>query len=199
MAMSSDGRATEYEELWRVRRKLVRTAATPLFKYALEASAVEKETKVDEKKQNSLQQSTLITVAFVAISAAVLRIGGRAALVSVLGLDFINNNEIRDSMNGFLDYFHGLGTEATYAVFFLAWLVAKTLCIDFLTIILAVSSGCETVPNLSKINEYLLCITIAILILSLGSLLFGGFWQGTLASVCASTIASSIDFQVLHS
>lgn len=158
----------EYAELWRVRRKMVRTAVTPILK-AKESDIDDRTESVDvERKSLSLKQSTLLTVSLVAITAAVLRVGGRAALVSVLGLDFVNNVEIKDNLDKLLEYFQGLGVGTTYTVFILSWLLVKTLCIDFLTIILAISSG----------------------------IIFGGFWEGTVATVIASTLASSVNFQM---
>jgi uncharacterized membrane protein YdjX (TVP38/TMEM64 family) len=115
-----------------------------------------------------MRQSTIISVTLIAMTAAVLRFGGRAAFVSLLGLDFIKNEEIASQIDQFLAYFKGFGTAEGLAVYFLAWLVVKTLCLDGLTVVLAVASG----------------------------LLFGGFWEGTLASVFCATLASSVDFQI---
>ena len=148
---------------------MVRTALTPVLKAKSKDKDESKNDYADDKrKPNSLKQSTLLTVSLVAITAAILRVGGRTALVSALGLDFVNNRELSDNMEMLLRYFEGLGLGTTYALFTLAWFVVKTLCIDFLTIVLAISSG----------------------------ILFGGFWEGTCASVVASTLASSVNFQM---
>ena len=165
-------REKEYRCLWRLRRKLSRALATPLIKGRLqrEQEGGEGERPMDSSSSDGLDFATLLSIGFVAVAVTVLRFGGRAAFVSFLGLDFMMDSNIKSNLDEFLSYFQGLGTVADFALFLAGWTVAKTFCIDLLTIFLAISSG----------------------------LLFGGFWQGTLASVIASSTASSLNFQVVR-
>ena len=164
----------EYRCLWRLRRKLSRELATPLIKNRLEREREEErvgeERAVENRNPEGLDFATLLSVGFVAVAVTVLRFGGRAAFVSFLGLDFMVDADIKSKLDEFLSYFQRLGTTADFALFLAGWTVAKTFCIDILTILLAVSSG----------------------------ILFGGFWQGTIASVVASSIASSLNFQIVR-
>ena len=57
--------------------------------------------------------------------------GGRAALVSALGLDFATENpELRDGLDSVLNYAATIGTESELALFVLAWTAVKVLCFD---------------------------------------------------------------------
>ena len=117
-------------------------------------------------KANKLNASTYITIVFVVVSAFIFRLGGRAAFLSFLGLDFVADIDIKSKLDALLLYFENIGEINEIILFFLSWIVVKTLCLDTLTIILALSSG----------------------------ILFHGFWQGTVLSVAAATFASSLNF-----
>jgi len=110
----------------------------------------------------------LILLAFVVAGGAVLlRVGGRAALVSALGLDFATENpELRDGLDSVLNYAATIGTESELALFVLAWTAVKVLCFDAGGVILALASG----------------------------ILFGGVIQGAVVSAFSATVGSSVAF-----
>ena len=119
----------------------------------------------DSSNEGVAKNAFLFTAFFVAVSATIVRIGGRAALVNVLGLDFVTDSGIKEQVDGFLSSFQSLG-DLRFAAFLGAWILAKSLLLDPVTIILALSSG----------------------------VLFGGVWEGVAASVTCSSIASLISF-----
>jgi uncharacterized membrane protein YdjX (TVP38/TMEM64 family) len=108
-----------------------------------------------------------LTAFGVAAGAVALRLGGRAALVSAIGLDFAKDNpELKDQLDQVIQYANDMnfGTEAL--VFVAAWTAVKVFCFDAGGIVLALASG----------------------------ILFGGVFQGALASATAATIGSSVCF-----
>lgn len=113
-------------------------------------------------------KSAITLTAFVVAAAAVtLRVGGRAALVSAVGLDFAGQNpELKENMDQFLTYAYGLdpGIEALF--FVLAWTFVKVFCFDAGGVVLALSAG----------------------------ILFGGVLQGAFASALSATIGSSVAY-----
>ena len=113
-------------------------------------------------------QSALTLTAFVVAGGAVLlRIGGRAALVSALGLDFATENpELKDGLDNVLNYAGTIGTESELALFILAWTAVKVFCFDAGGVVLALASG----------------------------ILFGGVIQGAVVSAFAATVGSSVAF-----
>jgi uncharacterized membrane protein YdjX (TVP38/TMEM64 family) len=159
----------QYDDVWSTRRKIVRTVVAPLIRQRraktvdAEPSTAMVETPVglDKKPRSDNKSAFLISALLVAVSALILRFGGRFAFVQMLGLDFMSDSDIKRQVDDFITYFRGLDAWQ-YAAFFGSWLVVKTLCIDALTIVLAVSSG----------------------------VLFGGVLQGTVASVVCSSLAS---------
>ena len=108
------------------------------------------------------------SLAFVVAGGAVLlRVGGRAALVSALGLNFATENpELRDGLDSVLNYAATIGTESELALFVLAWTAVKVLCFDAGGVILALASG----------------------------ILFGGVIQGAVVSAFSATVGSSVAF-----
>ncbi len=127
--------------------------------------------EIDEETGKPIKsdaQSALGITAFVVAAGAVaLRIGGRAALVSALGLDFANDNpELRDGLDSVLGYASTIGTEAELGLFVLAWTFVKVFCFDAGGVVLALASG----------------------------ILFGGVWQGAVVSAFAATVGSSVAF-----
>ncbi|KAL7538197.1 hypothetical protein ACHAXR_008352 [Thalassiosira sp. AJA248-18] len=113
-------------------------------------------------------QSALTLTAFVVAGGAVLlRVGGRAALVSALGMDFATENpQLKDGLDSVLSYAGTIGTGSELALFVLAWTAVKVLCFDAGGVVLALASG----------------------------ILFGGVWQGALVSSFSATVGSSVAF-----
>ncbi len=102
-----------------------------------------------------------------AAGAVTLRVGGRAALVSGLGLDFANGNpELKENMDQFLSFASSLGDGTEALLFVLAWTFVKVFCFDAGGVVLALSSG----------------------------ILFGGVLQGAFFSAFAATIGSSVAY-----
>ena len=151
--------------IWTIRRKLVRTCLMKEaeHRYKQLQENTDDKTKQDEKNNNKTKITLLITTFFLAISATILRFGGRAAFVQLLGLDFISNSDLKLQVDSFLTSFESLG-DFRFIAFLGAWIIAKTLCIDAATLILALTSG----------------------------VLFGGIAQGTAVSVTCSSLASLV-------
>jgi len=120
------------------------------------------------KPVKSDAQSALTLTAFVVAGGAVLlRVGGRAALVSAVGLDFATDNpELKDGLDQVLNYASTIGTETELGLFVLAWTAVKVFCFDAGGVVLALASG----------------------------ILFGGVWQGAVVSAFAATVGSSVAF-----
>jgi len=105
-----------------------------------------------------------LSAAVVAIGIFTIRIGGRVALISAIGLDFANDNpQYRESLNQVLDATMSLSPQLKLLAFFGAWILTKVLVFDFGAIILALSSG----------------------------VIFDGVLTGALLSALGSTIGSS--------
>ena len=105
------------------------------------------------------------SAAAVIVGALVLRLGGRAALVSVLGLDVVADLGIGDQIDQVLAYADE-AKELTVVAFIGAWIVAKVFLVDIIAIALAFSSG----------------------------LLFGGVVEGALVSALGATLGSLTAF-----
>ncbi|KAL3815585.1 hypothetical protein ACHAXA_001564 [Cyclostephanos tholiformis] len=116
---------------------------------------------------NDARYALNVTAFVVAAGAVLLRFGGRAALVSTLGLDFASENpELRDGLENVLNYANSIGTGYELLLFVFAWTLVKVFCFDAGGVVLALSSG----------------------------ILFGGVLQGALLSSLSATIGSSVAF-----
>lgn len=108
-----------------------------------------------------------LTAFAVAAGAIVLRVGGRAALVSAVGLDFMNENpDMQNQINQVLQYAESIDPLLKTGLFCLGWTFVKTLCFDAGGIVLAFASG----------------------------ILFGGVLQGAVMSAFGATVGSSVAF-----
>ncbi len=122
----------------------------------------------DGKPLKSDGKFALTTTAFVVAAGAIaLRIGGRAALVSAVGLDFLTDNpELQGQMNQVLSFSETMDPLLRLGLFSLAWTAIKVLCFDAGGVVLALSSG----------------------------ILFGGVLQGAVVSAFGATVGSSVAF-----
>jgi uncharacterized membrane protein YdjX (TVP38/TMEM64 family) len=122
----------------------------------------------DGKPIKSDSKAALTFSAFVIAAGAIaLRVGGRAALVSAMGLDFANENpQLKDNLDSVLSYAGSLDPLVEGALFLAAWTAVKLLCFDAGGVVLALASG----------------------------ILFGGVFQGAVLSALCATIGSSIAF-----
>jgi hypothetical protein len=113
------------------------------------------------------KSAVTLTAFAVTAGAIVLRVGGRAALVSAVGLDFMNDNpEMTNQINQVLEVAESVDPLLKAGLFCFGWTLVKTLCFDAGGIVLAFSSG----------------------------ILFGGVLQGALMSALGATIGSSVAF-----
>ena len=116
------------------------------------------------------------TVFGVVVVTLLLRFGGRAALLQVLGLDVAADVEIAAKIDEFVAWSRsfdglvpGLGPETTLFLLYCgAFVVAKVGCVDPLTFALAISSG----------------------------VVFGGVVKGALVATLCATIGSSVAFGI---
>ena len=136
--------------------------------YRLENDIVpEIDPETGEPFKSDSKAAITITAFVVAAGAVVLRIGGRAALVSAVGLDFANDNpELKANMDQFLGYASGLDQGLEALAFIGAWTLVKVFCFDPGAVVLALSAG----------------------------ILFGGVLQGAVFSAFAATIGSSVAY-----
>eukprot|EP00752_Nemacystus_decipiens_P008104 g7244.t1 len=158
-----------HNEVWDSRRDMARAtlSAAKAFRRARESLAGPADGSKDNKLLEEGKGSLVISAIALAVAAATIRLGGRAALISALGLDFGEDTGIKENVDSFLVFFDGLG-PIRYAYFLGGWIVAKTLCVDFLSIVLALGSG----------------------------VVFGGVLQGALVSTVCATAASGLGFQL---
>jgi uncharacterized membrane protein YdjX (TVP38/TMEM64 family) len=103
----------------------------------------------------------------VAAGAVALRVGGRAALISAIGLDFAAENpELKENLDKILTTAGSLDPLTQGGLFLAAWTAVKVLCFDAGGVALALSSG----------------------------ILFGGVLQGAVISAFCATVGSSVAF-----
>ena len=170
-----DNQRNEIEEESRIkvlsdRRKTIRgilKAAdnTRLFRIA-NGYVPELDPETNEPFKSDTQAALSLTAFIVAGGAVALRIGGRAALVSALGLDFTQNPEVKDGLNQVMEFTSNMDTGVELGLFMLAWTFVKVFCFDAGGVILALASG----------------------------VLFGGVWEGAILSALAATVGSSVAF-----
>ena len=114
---------------------------------------------------------TLILAAcIIAAGIAVLCIGEQTASMSLIGVDFVNDNlALKESMDAFLDYTsYNLDPQLKGFIFVLAWTFVKVFCFDIGGIVLALISG----------------------------ILFDNVLQGAIYSSFAATIGSSVAYYI---
>ena len=118
-------------------------------------------------KQSDSKFAIALTAFAVAAGAVALRIGGRAALVSAVGLDFANDNpQLKEQLDNILNTAASMDPTTEAVLFVVAWTACKVFLFDAGGVALALSAG----------------------------LLFGGVFQGALFSALAATIGSSVCF-----
>lgn len=152
------------------RRKIIRSnlkSAESLRNFRIKNGFVPELDDEGNPIKSDSKAALTLTAFFVAAGAVALRVGGRAALVSSLGLDFVTENpSIKENMDSVLNYAGSLDPVTEGALFIAAWTAVKVLCFDAGGVALALSSG----------------------------ILFGGVLQGALFSAFAATVGSSVAF-----
>ena len=159
--------------IWESRRGQIRStlkSAENLRNFRLKNGFVP---EIDEETGKPVQSDgkfALSATAFVvAFGAILLRVGGRAALINTLGLDFLTENqELQTQMNQVLEFSDSMDIFTKLGLFSAAWTVVKVSCFDAGAIPLALSSG----------------------------ILFGGVIQGAVVSAFSATIGSSVAFSL---
>ena len=156
--------------IWNQRRGEVRSmlkSAEGLRNFRIENGFVPELDEDGNAIKSDGKSAVTLTAFAVAAGAIVLRIGGRAALVSAVGLDFMNENpDMQNQINQVLDVANSVDPLLKAGLFCGAWTLVKTFCFDAGGIVLAFASG----------------------------ILFGGVIQGALMSALGATIGSSVAF-----
>mmetsp|Transcript_21737 Transcript_21737/g.53697 ORF Transcript_21737/g.53697 Transcript_21737/m.53697 type:complete len:527 (-) Transcript_21737:3061-4641(-) len=157
-------------KVWGSRRNQIRTtlkSAESLRNFRIKNGFIP-ELDEDGKPIKSDGKFALTATAFVVAAGAIaLRVGGRAALISTIGLDFFTDNpELQGQMNQVLEVSDSMGLLERGGLFCLAWTFVKVFCFDAGGIVLALSAG----------------------------ILFGGVFEGAVASAFGATVGSSVAF-----
>lgn len=109
------------------------------------------------------------TAFVVAAGAIALRIGGRAALVSAVGLDFLADSpELKENLETVLTTADTMNVGTKLLLFALAWTAVKVLCFDAGGVVLALASG----------------------------ILFGGVIEGAVVSAASATLGSCVAYGI---
>lgn len=167
-ARADDEEKEKVAAVWRGRRKMARL----MFFAQLEVNGGELEDQqlqMHQEDEVDATKTAIATTAFgVAIVAILVRLGGRAALLELIGLNVGADEEVSrqvDSLLGLKDSLPG-GEATAVACYVALWTVGKCLCLDPLVFLLAVSSG----------------------------VFFGGVAQGATASALCGTVGSAAAF-----
>lgn len=171
----NDNESAEIErarlKILQARRSQVRQtlrAAEALRTYRLANGYVPEVDPVTGNPVASDGKVALTVSAFVVAAGAIaLRVGGRAALVSAVGLDFLTDSpELQTNLETVLTTADAMDLTTKLFLFTLCWTVVKVLCFDAGGVVLALAAG----------------------------ILFGGVLQGALASATAATLGSTVAF-----
>lgn len=157
-------------KILKARRNQIRStlkSAENLRNYRLKNDLVP-ELDQDGKPVKSDGKVALTFTAFVIAAGAVaLRVGGRAALISAVGLDFMTDNpELKSNLDQVLTTAETMDPATKLFLFTAAWTAVKCLLFDAGGVVLALASG----------------------------ILFGGVWEGAVISAAAATFGSSVAF-----
>ena len=160
------------DDIWTTRRRIVRSALTVSIN--AEKKAAEKRIAMGEGKHLNKEETiekrnratVVVTATLVAVRSHYSSRWPRCSQ-SALGLDFAKDSGIADQLTQLTEIISPDGPYgyASYVGFLALWIGAKTLCIDAVTIILALAAGS-----------------------------YNGVLQGTLASVICGTLGSSACF-----
>ncbi len=156
--------------IWKSRREEIRgmlKSAEKLRNFRLENGYVPELDQDGNAIKSDGKSAVTLTAFAVTAGAIILRVGGRAALVSAVGLDFLSDNpEMQNQINQVLSVADGVDPLLKAGIFCLGWTFVKTLCFDAGGIALAFASG----------------------------ILFGGVIQGAVMSAFGATVGSSVAF-----
>jgi uncharacterized membrane protein YdjX (TVP38/TMEM64 family) len=158
-------------KIWEARRKNIRQtlrAADSVRSFRIANGLIPEIDPATGKPNKDADQKFAISLtAFgVAMGAIVLRIGGRAALVSAVGLDAFMTEDMRENMTTLLTTADSMDFTTKLMGFVVAWILTKVLCFDAAGVVLALTSG----------------------------ILFGGVVPGALLSAAAATLGSTVAY-----
>ena len=161
--MFNDKELNDEKDVWKFREDFVRGSFENVVNWKEDArEAQERRAKRREEDGGAAAKNAFAASATaVIVGALVLRLGGRAVLVSVLGLDMVAELGIGDQIDQVLAYSQDAGAW-TVVAFLAAWIVAKVFLVDVIALALAFSSG----------------------------VLFGGVLEGAVISAVGATIGS---------
>jgi len=156
--------------IWKSRREEIRgmlKSAEKIRNFRLSNGYVPELDKDGNAIKSDGKSAVTLTAFAVTAGAIILRVGGRAALVSAVGLDFLSDNpDMQNQINQVLSVADGIDPFLKAGLFCLGWTFVKTLCFDAGGIALAFASG----------------------------ILFGGVIQGAVMSAFGATVGSSVAF-----
>ena len=117
-------------EVWRMREEIMRGVYGAVVNWK-EDEREEREERLEEGNESGADAKSafVASAAAVIMGAFILRLGGRAALVSVLGLDVVADLGLGDQINDVVSYANALGGWAVVG-FFAAWAVAKVFLLN---------------------------------------------------------------------
>jgi uncharacterized membrane protein YdjX (TVP38/TMEM64 family) len=148
--------------IWSIRRKIIRTSLIPILKNISSSTKSEDKKRDDDNMVNSSSNmSLLISSAVIAIGILLFRFGGRMAIIQVLGLDSIIDENARHQLDDIITYFQSLSLVQSYAAYFLLWFVTKGFFVDALGVALALSAGILFDGLLPGVTASLICSSLA--------------------------------------
>ena len=130
------------------RRKQIRSslkAAESLRNFRIDKGYVPELGEDGKPIKSDGKVAVTLTAFMVAGGAVALRIGGRAALISGLGLNFVTDNpELKENLDQILLYSDNMDPLTKAAAFVAAWTAVKVFCVDFAGVALVRISICQS-------------------------------------------------------
>lgn len=124
-ALADRSQADDELEVWRLREGMVRGVFGSVVNWREDdKEAAEARAALGGEADGSTRTAFVAAAAVTVVGALVLRLGGRAALVSLLGLDLVAELGIGAQIDSVVQYADALGVWAIVA-FVAAWTVAK--------------------------------------------------------------------------
>lgn len=118
----------------------IRNARTPPKKETKDGESGNAEEEEEEGTESDAKTATAVAAFTIAVSAIALRFGGRAVLLKTAGMDFDADPVLRDTITNTLNQLNDLGAYKT-AGFIAACALCKILCLDAISVALALVSG----------------------------------------------------------
>jgi hypothetical protein len=165
IASNNDNVDLNRNDVWQSRRNIANIMLKGAEMLVEDDDKIQKLEGSNEKSSKTTTTTAIAIFVTVAFAIAV-RLGGRFTALQLIGLDLEHDTGLRDQVVSFISTFQSLNDELKWAYLFGAWFVAKTFCIDLVTIVLAISAG----------------------------IIFDNLFVGTACSVVCSSLSSAIAF-----